>query len=162
LWNPKLSNQPLARFTNFDDYVTDVKWSPVHPASFAAVDSSGALSVWNMNVEKETPIATNIQAKSALLRLAWSPHIQTRANAGSSSTPSDMFIAATTHHSNVFIYKLDRNVAMPAEDDWAKFDATVKEFVSSRNGADQTSGGLGGLMDSSAFSSAQSLDFSSI
>ncbi len=45
--------QPIVSFEEFDDYVYDVKWSPVHPALFAAVDGSGNLHLYNLNQETE-------------------------------------------------------------------------------------------------------------
>jgi len=44
---------PLHTFSEFTDYVLDARWSPVHPALFAAVDGSGVLSLWNINVDTE-------------------------------------------------------------------------------------------------------------
>ena len=44
---------PLQSFNAFTDYVFDARWSPVHPAMFAAVDGQGILSLWNLNIDME-------------------------------------------------------------------------------------------------------------
>ena len=38
------------------DYVLDVKWSPIHPAVFASIDSEGRLNLWNLNQDTESPV----------------------------------------------------------------------------------------------------------
>jgi len=38
LWNPKLKNEVIHSFETAEDYVYDVKWNPVHPTIFGAVD----------------------------------------------------------------------------------------------------------------------------
>lgn len=43
-----------------EDAVYDVKWSPVKPGVFAAVDGAGALEVWDLNVETEVPVAREV------------------------------------------------------------------------------------------------------
>ena len=45
--------QPIYSFEEADDYVYDVKWHPVHPAVFGAVDGSGRFDLWNLNVDTE-------------------------------------------------------------------------------------------------------------
>ena len=42
-------------FDNFGAYVLDVRWSPIHPGLFAAVDLTGKLSFWNLNTDTEVP-----------------------------------------------------------------------------------------------------------
>lgn len=48
---------PLRSFEDSTDYVSDVKWSPVHPAVFASADGSGVLRLWNLNLDTDAPVA---------------------------------------------------------------------------------------------------------
>jgi dynein intermediate chain len=38
----------LLRTFDFEDYVYDISWSPIHPALFAACDGSGKLTIMNI------------------------------------------------------------------------------------------------------------------
>ena len=46
-------SKPLYSFDNANDYIFDVKWSPIHPAVFASVDAMGKIDVWNINTDTE-------------------------------------------------------------------------------------------------------------
>ena len=46
-------SKPLHSFDNANDYVFDVKWSPIHPAVFASVDAMGRIDIWNINTDTE-------------------------------------------------------------------------------------------------------------
>lgn len=51
-----------------------MKWSPTHPALFAAVDGSGRLDLWNLNQDTEVPTASiNVEGNPALNKLSWTP-----------------------------------------------------------------------------------------
>jgi dynein intermediate chain len=41
--------QYLKSFDGFDDYVSDVAWSPTHPAVFATGDACGNMDLFNIN-----------------------------------------------------------------------------------------------------------------
>ncbi|VDK28081.1 unnamed protein product [Gongylonema pulchrum] len=49
--------EPLHSFQNHSDFVTDVAWSPVHPAVFASADASGNVFLWNLNENTGAPIS---------------------------------------------------------------------------------------------------------
>lgn len=52
----------------------DVKWSPIHPALFASVDSSGRLDLWNLNQDTEVPSASvTLEGAPALNKVSWTP-----------------------------------------------------------------------------------------
>ncbi|KAL0832458.1 hypothetical protein ABMA28_000689 [Loxostege sticticalis] len=57
LWSSK-ENKALYSFEDSGDYVSDVRWSPTHPALFAAVDAAGRLDLWNLN--RDTEVRTGI------------------------------------------------------------------------------------------------------
>lgn len=40
------------------DYVCDVQWSPVHPAVFSTITSTGKLSLWNLSKSTTEPLDT--------------------------------------------------------------------------------------------------------
>ena len=66
--------KPIYSFDDNGDYVLDVKWSPVHPALFAAVDCSGRLDLWNLNQDTEVPAASvTVEGQPALNKVSWTP-----------------------------------------------------------------------------------------
>ncbi|VDK44701.1 unnamed protein product [Gongylonema pulchrum] len=56
LWSTK-ETKPLCSFEKHGDYITDVAWSPVHPAVFTSADASGNVFLWNLNEDTEAPIS---------------------------------------------------------------------------------------------------------
>lgn len=59
LWYPKnqFKDTPIYTFESSQEYIYDVKWSPVHPSIFAAVDGDGYIDLWDINKDVEAPIA---------------------------------------------------------------------------------------------------------
>jgi dynein intermediate chain len=116
LWHPKLTSKPLAVFSDFNDYVMDVAWSNHHPALFAAVDSAGILSIWNLNSpEREIALLTNSEAAPhALHKVLWSPH------------QADVLIAAS-HTSHMHVFKVHPDIVTPAGDEWTKLEHTLTD-----------------------------------
>uniref|UniRef100_A0A3Q3GVD0 Dynein cytoplasmic 1 intermediate chain 1 n=1 Tax=Kryptolebias marmoratus TaxID=37003 RepID=A0A3Q3GVD0_KRYMA len=117
LWSTK-HNKPLYSFEDNADYVYDVMWSPVHPATFAAVDGMGRLDLWNLNNDTEVPTASvTIEGASALNRVRWS-------SAGKE-------VAVGDSEGRVWIYDTgELSAAHP--DDWARFARTLAEIRANR------------------------------
>jgi len=72
LWNPKVGTLPLTTFESGQDYVFDVKWSPVHPSLFASCDAEGFVDLWDINKDLENPIAHHRRDNGIVHKLAWS------------------------------------------------------------------------------------------
>lgn len=49
--------EAIKTFDEFDDYVSDVEWSPGHPSVFAACTQSGDLDLFNLNAS-DVKVAT--------------------------------------------------------------------------------------------------------
>ncbi|KAJ3036586.1 hypothetical protein HDV00_002546 [Rhizophlyctis rosea] len=63
---------PLHSFETAEDYVYDVRWSPVHPALFGSVDGTGYLDLYNLNQDFEVPIVSvPVTNGKALNKLKW-------------------------------------------------------------------------------------------
>lgn len=117
LWSPKLSSSPLLTLSCFSDYVTDIAWSKFHPALFAVSDSTGKLSIFNLNAEeKEMPILVNDDSKMALQNVLWSPH-------------DPNILVAGSHSGYINIYNADINVTTPSNDEWSKLDKVVEDLL---------------------------------
>ncbi|XP_059052946.1 cytoplasmic dynein 1 intermediate chain isoform X9 [Achroia grisella] len=114
LWSLK-DSKPLYSFEDSGDYVVDVRWSPAHPALFAAADASGRLDLWNLNRDTEVPIAS-VQAEAgvAFNRVSWSP-------SGSHLTAGD-------DAGKIWLYDLAEHVAQPRHDEWSKLVYTLQEL----------------------------------
>ena len=73
LWNPKLGKSPpLTSFESSQDYVFDVKWSPMHPSVFASCDAEGYVDIWNLNTDMENPAIHYKKNDGIIHRLDWS------------------------------------------------------------------------------------------
>ncbi|KAB0373921.1 hypothetical protein FD755_014177 [Muntiacus reevesi] len=106
LWTTK-NNKPLYSFKDNSDYVSDVMWSPTHPALFACVDGMGRLDLWNLNNGKEVPTASiSVEGNPALNRVRW--------------THSGREIAVGDSEGQIVIYDV-REIAVPRNDEWAQF-----------------------------------------
>ncbi|XP_028165427.1 cytoplasmic dynein 1 intermediate chain isoform X6 [Ostrinia furnacalis] len=123
LWSSK-ENKALYSFEDSGDYVSDVRWSPAHPALFAAVDAAGRLDLWNLNRDTEVPIAS-IQAEGgvAFNRVSW--------------TPAGTHVTAGDDAGKIWVYELAEHVAQPRHDEWTKFVYTLQELRN--NQADEES-----------------------
>jgi len=114
LWNIR-ENRPLHSFEDNSDYVYDARWSPVHPALFAAVDGMGRLDLWNLNNDTEVPTASTIvDSNTALNRCRWHQNGQQ--------------IAVGDDNGRIHIYDVADNIAQPRNDDWQKFVHSLQEL----------------------------------
>ncbi|XP_061377496.1 cytoplasmic dynein 1 intermediate chain isoform X9 [Danaus plexippus] len=114
LWSLK-ENKALYSFEDSGDYVSDVRWSPAHPALFAAVDAGGRLDLWNLNRDTEVPIASVMsEGGVAFNRVSWSP--------------SGAHVTAGDDAGKIWVYELAENVAQPRHDEWSKFVYTLQEL----------------------------------
>ncbi|XP_014362826.2 cytoplasmic dynein 1 intermediate chain isoform X1 [Papilio machaon] len=127
LWSLK-ENKALYSFEDSGDYVSDVRWSPTHPALFAAADAAGRLDLWNLNRDTEVPIAS-IQAEggAAFNRVSW--------------TPSGTHVVAGDDAGKIWVYELAEQVAQPRHDEWSKLMMTLQELRN--NQADEDTERLG-------------------
>ncbi|KAI8874075.1 WD40 repeat-like protein [Ramicandelaber brevisporus] len=144
---------PLCTLNDFEDYVYDVKWSPVHPALLAAVDGTGRLSVWNLNSSIEVPTLSVIVGTNSTGASAGS-----NTNAASSSGGPAVASSGATHAANrlawdktgrriavasadgnVYVYDIGDAGAATAED-YAKFQRLLSDLSASSNDATAMTG----------------------
>ncbi|KNC95960.1 uncharacterized protein SPPG_08565 [Spizellomyces punctatus DAOM BR117] len=105
---------PLYSFEEADDYVYDVRWSPVHPSVFGSVDGSGRFDLYDLNQEMEVPIVSmRVGQGHALNKLAWDKEGR-RTAIGSSD-------------GQVFVYDIGE-MSQPRSDEWALFQRTLAEI----------------------------------
>ncbi|XP_019867618.1 cytoplasmic dynein 1 intermediate chain isoform X6 [Aethina tumida] len=114
LWSLK-DSKPIYSFEDNGDYVLDVKWSPNHPALFAAVDGSGRLDLWNLNQDTEVPAASvTVEGAPALNKVSW--------------TPSGLHVTVGDNQGKIWVYDVAENFANPRHDEWNKFLYTTQEL----------------------------------
>jgi dynein intermediate chain len=63
--------RPIKSFDDFDDYVSDIAWSPTHSSLFVAADVSGNVFLYNLN-QAETPIARTESNSRGINKVGWS------------------------------------------------------------------------------------------
>ncbi|POM77321.1 Dynein intermediate chain, partial [Phytophthora palmivora] len=72
LWSLEHPNTPVLSFEPSSEYISDVRWSSVHPALFAVADSSGTVSVWNILRDVEVPVVSAKISQKSLNKVRWS------------------------------------------------------------------------------------------
>jgi len=123
-WTVKLWSlrdpRPLLSFEDNSDYVCDVRWSPVHPAVFAAVDSTGRLDVWNLNADTEVPAASAVvDGASVVNKCRWNA--------------SGSVLAGGDATGRVHICEVDASLVAPRSDEWSRLASTIADVRSDRD-----------------------------
>lgn len=114
LWSLK-ENKPLYSFEDYGDYVTDVGWSPIHPALFASVDGTGRLDVWNLNNDAEASTSSVIvDGSPALSRVSWSQ--------------SGHQLVAGDRNGKLWVYDVGEQLAAPKANEWTQLAHTLQEL----------------------------------
>ncbi|KAI9199746.1 WD40-repeat-containing domain protein [Polychytrium aggregatum] len=128
---------PLYSFNEADDYVYDVKWSPVHPALFAAVDGSGRISFYNLNQETEIP--TTVVQATGNAGAAGSTAAAGAASAAQSTSTGVKALnkiawdkegkktAVASSDGHIYIHDVGE-MAIPHAEEWAVFERTLTEL----------------------------------
>ncbi|KAJ3431161.1 cytoplasmic dynein 1 intermediate chain-related [Anaeramoeba flamelloides] len=105
LWS-KSSTSPLLTFEESNEYVYDVKWSPIHPSLFASVNGGGELFVWDFNRDNEEPLVKIKASESAINKCRWSQ--------------DGRKIVTGDSEAVVEVFELSEEVAIPKKADWSK------------------------------------------
>uniref|UniRef100_A0A0B7AIL9 Uncharacterized protein n=1 Tax=Arion vulgaris TaxID=1028688 RepID=A0A0B7AIL9_9EUPU len=114
LWSMK---QPyyIHSFEDNNDYVYDVRWSPVNPALFASVDGEGRLDLWNLNHDTEVPTASvTIDGRPALNQCRWH------------ETGHHISVGDNTGH--IHVYEVGEHIANAKTDDWSNLVHSLQEM----------------------------------
>lgn len=94
----------------------DVKWSPAHPALFAAVDGSGRLDLWNLNQDTEVPAASvTVEGNPALNRVSW--------------TPSGLHVTVGDNQGKIWVYDVAEVKKLPG---WSSVDGKHSTCLQSK------------------------------
>eukprot|EP00940_MAST-03C_sp_MAST-3C-sp2_P001459 g1459.t1 len=127
LWDLKRSTSPICEFQCVNDYVLDVRWSPTHPAVFAASDAVGSLQLWNLNAKHETPIlrtnpsgAASKSAARALNCARWST------TGGKIATGDSTGV--------VSLYDVHSDIVSPRSDAAARFSSLLARIAKTNSG----------------------------
>lgn len=116
LWSSK-ETKPLHSFEDNNDYVFDVRWSPIHPALFATIDITGRIDLWNLNNDSELPTAsTVVEGITMLNKLIWSP--------------SGNQIFTGDQEGKIWVYDVGEQLAHPRSDEASQFINTLAELKS--------------------------------
>lgn len=114
LWSLKES-KPLNSFEVNSDYVTDVRWSPVHPSVFLTCDITGRFDIWNLNHDSELPLlSTTLDGNVALNKCLWSQNGQQ--------------IILGDDQGKLRLYNVNEFLTNPKQDDFTKLGSTLHEF----------------------------------
>uniref|UniRef100_A0A0N4ZSX6 WD_REPEATS_REGION domain-containing protein n=1 Tax=Parastrongyloides trichosuri TaxID=131310 RepID=A0A0N4ZSX6_PARTI len=113
LWNVR-DNKLLYHFDNHSNYVTDVAWSPVHPAIFVSTDADGKIYLWNINEDVETPTSTiTLDNDVSVKKVLWSKSGQ------------HLLVGDTC--GNLHVYGVDESLYTPKQDEWDRLDESLSE-----------------------------------
>ncbi|KAF4028360.1 WD domain G-beta repeat [Phytophthora infestans] len=115
LWSLEHPDLPVLSFEPSSEYISDVRWSPVHPALFAVADSSGSVSIWNILRDVEVPAVSEKISSKSLNKIRWSPD-------GKSVLSGD---AA----GKSFIYEVPSDMALPQPDALSLLESKVATSI---------------------------------
>jgi dynein intermediate chain len=111
LWNPKMKKTAILSFDIYDDYVFDVKWSPVHPSVFAVAEGTGLVDIWNLNQDIEMPACRLKTPGEAINKLAWQ-------NTGE-------MLATGNCNGEVKVFKVPKEFVQPTPEDWSNLENLI-------------------------------------
>ncbi|KAL4168976.1 hypothetical protein KRP22_009905 [Phytophthora ramorum] len=115
LWSIEHPNSPVLSFEPSSEYISDVRWSSVHPALFAVADSSGAVSIWNILKDVEVPAVSEKISEKSLNKVRWSAD-------GKSVITGDA-------DGKSFIYEVPSDIALPQPDDLSLLEGKVATAI---------------------------------
>ncbi|ETV72212.1 hypothetical protein, variant 1 [Aphanomyces astaci] len=116
LWSQKGGDKPIMSFEPANDYVYDIRWSPVHPGLFCTADGSGKASVWNISNDSEVPVAeVQVSTERALNKVRWTADGK-RLLVGDS--------AGDTH-----VYDVPSEISQPRPDEMARLESKLSQAI---------------------------------
>jgi dynein intermediate chain len=129
LWYPKneASNQPIFTFESSQEYVYDVQWSPVHPAVFASVDGDGIIDIWDINRDKEGPVAHKKAFESTSSNSVYKDQDENRPISCLKWSLDGRKIAIGDAEGFVSIWNVDKELYSPKLSDFEEIEALMQE-----------------------------------
>ncbi|KAG7382903.1 Cytoplasmic dynein 1 intermediate chain 2 [Phytophthora pseudosyringae] len=115
LWSLEHPESPVLSFEPSSEYISDVRWSPVHPALFAVADSSGGVSIWNILRDVEVPAVSEKISEKSLNKVRWSAD-------GKSVITGDA-------DGKSYIYEVPSDIALPQQDDLSLLEGKVATSI---------------------------------
>ncbi|KAG2763696.1 hypothetical protein JG687_00008988 [Phytophthora cactorum] len=115
LWSLEHPEFPVLSFEPSSEYISDVRWSPVHPALFAVADSSGSVSIWNILRDVEVPAVSEKISDKSLNKIRWSAD-------GKSVITGDA-------DGKSYIYEVPSDIALPQPDDLSLLESKVATSI---------------------------------
>ncbi|OQR82407.1 cytoplasmic dynein intermediate chain [Achlya hypogyna] len=115
LWSHKSDYKPVVAFEPANDYVYDIRWSPVHPGLFGTADGSGKVSVWNISNDTEIPVADFKVSDRALNKLRW--------------TADGKRLIVGDSAGDTFVYELPADIALPRPDEAQRLESKLSQAI---------------------------------
>ncbi|SCL99069.1 cytoplasmic dynein intermediate chain, putative [Plasmodium chabaudi chabaudi] len=106
----------LFTFDGFDDYIMDIKWSPVHPGIFATCTSNSKIQLWNISNDIENSYYETVLNVKAVNKIAW-------------SYDGKKLIAADSS-GFLTLWNTSSDIYQPRSDEIAKFDKQIEKLKS--------------------------------
>ncbi|EFO23580.1 cytoplasmic dynein intermediate chain 1 [Loa loa] len=114
LWSTK-ETRPIYSFEKHGNYVTDVAWSPVHPAVFTSADASGNVFLWNLNEDTEAPVShLQMEGGVGVRKMKWMQN-------GQQLTVGD-------EKGNLYVYDVHENLTCCRPDEWSKLSRALRDI----------------------------------
>lgn len=129
LWYPKneVSNQPIFTFESSQEYVYDVQWSPVHPSVFASVDGDGYIDIWDINRDREGPIAHKKAFESSSSNQVYKDQDENRPISCLKWSLDGRKIAIGDAEGFVSIWNVDKELYNPKPSDFEQIEELMRE-----------------------------------
>ncbi|KAF0718288.1 Aste57867_1785 [Aphanomyces stellatus] len=115
LWSQKSGDKPIMSFEPANDYVYDIRWSPVHPGLFCTADGSGKASVWNISQDSEIPAAEVQVSERALNKVRW--------------TADGKRLMLGDSAGDTYVYDVPAEIAQPRSDEMSRLDSKLNQAI---------------------------------
>ncbi|TMW57745.1 hypothetical protein Poli38472_014348 [Pythium oligandrum] len=115
LWSTEHPQRPVFSFEPSNEYVCDVRWSPLHPALFAVVDGSGMVGFWNVNKDVEVPVLESKVSEKALNKVRW--------------TADGKNVIVGDASGQTIVYEVPSEISVPHADELSVLESKVASAV---------------------------------
>ncbi|XP_063716926.1 cytoplasmic dynein 1 intermediate chain 2-like isoform X2 [Symsagittifera roscoffensis] len=126
LWSTKAPGRPLHSLEGLGEYVTESRWCPTHPSTFATTLTTGRMDIWNLNHDTEVPLSSlQLEGSPAIIKAKWAQNGRK--------------IVMGDDDGKIHVADIGENICTPQPDAWSNLVHTLSELQTQTTEIDQWS-----------------------